>query len=57
VSFVHIVIETDDGSNPIPLTDIAAFSEFQREIADRRAVQPAPSSATVVGSHRFFPTQ
>lgn len=56
VSFVHIVVETDAGSNPIPLTDIAAFREFQREIADRCAVQPVPSGATVVGSHRFFPT-
>jgi len=57
VTFVHIVNETDDGSNPIPLTDIAAFREFQREIADRCAVQPAPSGATVVGSHNFFPTE
>src|SRR6266536_999799 len=51
VSFVHIVIETDNGSNPISLTDIAAFAEFQREIADRCAVQPVPTGATVVGSH------
>jgi hypothetical protein len=57
VSFVHIVIETDDGSNPIPLTDIAAFGEFQREIAARCAVHPAPSGAKIVGSHRFFPTE
>ncbi len=57
VSFVHVVIETDDGSNPIPLTDIAAFREFQREIVDRCAVQPVPSGATIVGSHRFFSTE
>jgi len=57
VSFVHIVIETDDGSNSIPLTDIAAFREFQREITDRCAVQPVPSGATIVGSHGFFPTE
>jgi hypothetical protein len=57
VSFVHIVIETGDGSNPIPLTDIAAFREFQREIVDRCAVQPVASGATVVGSHRSFPAE
>ena len=57
VSFVHIVIETDDGSNSIPLTDIAAFREFQREITDRCTVQPVPSGATIVGSHGFFPTE
>ena len=57
VSFVHIVIETDDGSNPIPLTDVAAFREFQREIADRCALQPVASVTTIVGSHRFFPTE
>jgi len=56
VSFVHVVNETDDGSNPIPLTDIAAFLEFQREIADRCVVQPVAQGATIVGSHRFFPT-
>jgi hypothetical protein len=56
VTFVHVVVETDDGSNPIPLPEIAAFREFQREIGERCAVQPAPSGATIVGSHRFFPT-
>ncbi|HKF92625.1 MAG TPA: hypothetical protein VKC52_14245 [Acidimicrobiia bacterium] len=50
VRFVHIVNETDDGSNPIPLT-------VQREITDRCAVQPVPSGATIVGSHGFFPIE
>ena len=54
VSFVHIVVENEGGSNPIPLTDIAAFQEFQREVADRCAVQPDFSGAAVVGSHRFL---
>ena len=55
VSFVHIVIETDDGSNPISLADIDAFAEFQREIADRCAVQPLAQGAALVGSYRFVP--
>ena len=54
VSFVHFV-ENEGGSNPISLSDIAAFQEFQREIAARCAVQPAASGAAVVGSHRFLP--
>ncbi len=53
VGFVHMVIENDDGSNPIPLTEIAAFQEFQREIGDRCSVQPVATGATIVGSHRF----
>jgi hypothetical protein len=55
VSFVHIVVENDGGSNPISLTDIAAFQEFQRDVADRCAVQPVATGAAVVGSHRFLP--
>jgi hypothetical protein len=55
VSFVHVVIETDDGTNPISLTDIEAFGEFQQGIADRCAVQPVAQGATIVGSHRFLP--
>jgi hypothetical protein len=57
VSFVHVVTETDDGSNPVSLADVPAFAAFQREIADRRAVQPVAQGATIVGSHRFFPTE
>jgi len=57
VSFVHVVTETDDGSNPVSLVDIPAFAEFQREIADRCAAQPVAQGATIVGSHRFFPTE
>ena len=57
MSFVHVVTETDGGSNPVSLADIPAFAEFQREIADRCAVQPVAQGATIVGSHRFFPTE
>jgi hypothetical protein len=55
VTFVHIVTETGDGSNPMSLADVPAFAEFQKEIADRCAVQPVAQGATLVGSHRFFP--
>jgi hypothetical protein len=55
VSFVHIVVENEGGSNPISLTDIAAFQEFQRDVADRCAVQPVAAGAEIVGSHRFLP--
>jgi hypothetical protein len=54
VSFVHIVVETGDGSNPRALSDIDAFAEFQKGIADRCAVQPVAQGAQVVGSHRFM---
>jgi hypothetical protein len=54
VSFVHIVVETGDGSNPRALSDIDAFAEFQKAIADRCAVQPVAQGAQVVGSHRFM---
>ena len=53
VSFVHLVgFETDDGSNP--LAEIAAFSEFTRDIAERCDEPPFSQDATVVGSYRFF---
>jgi hypothetical protein len=55
VSFVHVLFETGDGSNPVSLADVEAFAEFQREIGDRCAVQPVAQSATLVGSHRFVP--
>jgi hypothetical protein len=55
VTFVHIVIETGDGPNPMSLGDIPALAEFQEEIADRCAVQPVAQGAMLVGSHRFLP--
>jgi hypothetical protein len=54
VSFVHVVTETEGGSNPMSLADLPAFQEFQREIADRCAVQPTAQGATIVGAHHFF---
>lgn len=55
VTFVHIVMETGDGSNPMSLSDVPAFAEFQKEIADRCTVQPVAQGAALVGSYRFFP--
>ena len=51
VSFVHIVVETAESA--IPLTDIAAFREFVKEIDDRCVKGPAASGAQVVGAYRF----
>jgi hypothetical protein len=51
VSFIHIVVETAEGA--IPLTDIAAFREFTKDIDDRCVKGPTPSGAQVVGEYRF----
>jgi hypothetical protein len=51
-SFVHVAaIDTPDGTNP--LTDIAAFGEFQRGIPDRMVEGPVVADATMVGSYGF----
>jgi hypothetical protein len=55
VSFVHVIVEKGDGSNPTSLADIPAFTEFTRDIADRCVVQPVAQGAQIVGSHRFIP--
>jgi hypothetical protein len=48
VSFVHVA--TLEGEQN-PLATLPEFAEFQREIAQRCAVPPAPSDATIVGSY------
>lgn len=52
-TFVHIA---DVESDPNPLGSIAAFDEFQKDIAERcePGEGPNPQQATVVGSYRFF---
>jgi hypothetical protein len=50
VSFVHIA-RLDAAENP--LATLPAFAQFQRDLADRCAVQPAPSVATLVGSYAY----
>ena len=52
VSFIHIVVETAEGA--IPLTDIAAFREFVKDIDDRCVKGPVASGAQVVGEYRFI---
>src|SRR5690349_6400262 len=52
VTFVHVAsVDTADGTNP--LAAIAAFGEFQADLADRLEEGPTPMGATVVGSYRF----
>lgn len=48
VHFVHLTsIETPDGSNP--LTSLASFKEFQRNLMARCAVQPVATPVRAVG--------
>ena len=53
VTFIHIFM-TDSDDTPNTMGDIAAFVEFQRDLAQRCAEQPAAQAATVVGSYRFL---
>ena len=48
VSFVHVA--RHEGTDN-PLSHVAAFAEFQRDLADRCVEQPTPSEATLVGSY------
>jgi hypothetical protein len=50
VSFVHVAI-TEDGQNP--LTEVAAFREFQKQIGERCEEQPVVSELREIGSYRF----
>jgi hypothetical protein len=50
VTFVHIAEQAGPDN---PLTTLPAFAEFQRGLAERCVEPPAPSEATVVGSHRW----
>ena len=52
VNFVHVVIEDEDVASPDSLSDIPAFQAFTADIADRCAVPPAASGATLVGGYR-----
>jgi hypothetical protein len=53
VSFVHISsTETEDRHNPLP--DVAAFQEFQRDIAERCDVAPVVTELHEIGSYGFF---
>jgi len=53
LSFVHIaVVETDDGSNPLPETE--SFRKFVADIKDRCDEPPTATAADIVGSYRLF---
>ena len=51
VSFVHIAFTEGDDN---PLSETAAFQEFQKDLLDRCDEPPSPQSATLVGSYRMF---
>lgn len=52
-TFVHIaVVETEDGSNPLPET--ASFKRFVADLKDRCEEPPVATAAEIVGSYRLF---
>ena len=51
VSFIHVAIE-HDVDEPDSLQDVPAFQAFVADIADRCAVAPVATGATVVGGYR-----
>ena len=51
VSFVHVA-QTEEGQNP--LTEVAAFREFQKEVGERCEEPPVVAELREVGSYRFF---
>jgi hypothetical protein len=53
VSFVHIFM-TDSDDTPNGLGGIAAFAEFQRELAQRCVELPVAQGVAVVGSYRLL---
>jgi hypothetical protein len=53
VSFIHIFM-TDSDDTPNGLAGIAAFAEFQRELAQRCVELPVAQAVTVVGSYRLL---
>jgi hypothetical protein len=50
-SFVHVAVVESDCN---PLTEVAAFAEFQRQLGERVPQQPRASDATIVGAYRFL---
>lgn len=51
VSFIHVAIE-HDVDEPDSVQDVPAFQAFVADIADRCAVAPVATGATVVGGFR-----
>jgi hypothetical protein len=52
VTFVHVAVFDGDGN---PLTELTAFQEFAKGIADRCVEPPAPASASMIGAYRAWP--
>ncbi len=50
--FMHLAAVADDTDNP--LSRVAAFAEFQREIEDRCESRPVVSTLGEVGSYRLL---
>jgi len=50
VTFVHLA-ETEGANSP--LSDVAAFKEFQREIEERTDESPVVTQVEEIGSYRF----
>ena len=48
-TFVHLAVT--DGDAPVPLSELAAFGEFKRELHDRCEWGPERSPSEVVGSY------
>jgi hypothetical protein len=50
VSFVHVsTSDTPDGTSP--LTGLASFREFSRDLGSRVAIPPNPTAADIVGAY------
>lgn len=50
VTFVHVGTTPDDGN---PLTETAAFQEFQKGFGERAATKPDANGAEIIGSYGF----
>ena len=51
-TFVHFAVTK--GDNPAPLSELAAFEEFQRQLGDRCEEPPVFSRSEVVGAYRLL---
>ena len=51
-TFVHLAVT--EGDAPVPLSELAAFREFKRELPDRCEWGPERSPSEVVGSYRLL---
>jgi hypothetical protein len=52
VSFVHLASSEDE---PSPLSQVAAFARFQKDIADRCDEPPVVTELREIGSYHVYP--